>query len=314
MANDSFTSLFNKRKRQRWCLINLQCVHLYLLFIFWVCSGCVTPEPTPHFMITSTHPEQLERGAQVHVYGVGFQEELGVVAVGGRPLIIQRWSSTSVIAEVPLDTPGGEGVMVLSRGGQLTPAFPIYVLGEGGERLGAPPLSDSPPDLGMITQRDMLLSPDQTLPPDDDVTTTLDHPTAQITFTARLDPSDLSYKTLDVLIKSDPSHIFWGIASLFKYPLDQLEFVGTVEAESTNLRAVQGELNGVITWYRVNPDQGPVITLRFIRKDPTDMTPLSFQFIPRFSATRDIKNISIPTTWSDGVVTFSHRTSVEVMP
>ena len=110
-------------------------VHMGWLFLMAYLSACVEKAETANFVILSVSPSVLEPETSIIIEGKGFGGDPNVVAISGQPLRINSWSDQRVVATVPANISVGERFLVLSRDGQQTPPYPVFVSGDLTPRL-----------------------------------------------------------------------------------------------------------------------------------------------------------------------------------
>ena len=291
------------------------------LLLLFLCMNSVFQSCTPStpsvgdFTITEVTPNPVIAGELILISGQGFGTTSGWASISARPLTIIDWQDQFIKAEVPIDTPRGQAVLVVSVANQQSPAFPIIVEGEAGARNGAGPniINDA-----FVQGNSIVGSNDASMtdmnPPidmsmiDPNITVTQEQPDATVTMNAQLGQGIEGFERDELRITIHSKSLAWGIASHLIYPTEALSFVGTLNPLTITHQAKISQLaDQRIVWYVVEPAEETLITLRFKLKQAWQAQELPFKFVPRFSALRDAQNKSIESTWSNATVRLTVR-------
>lgn len=281
--------------------------------------ACVDRALESHLII-EVKPDILSPGRSATITGRGFGPPLlsneQVVAIAGRPLIIDSWSDTLITATLPADLAGGDRVLTLSTQGQPLASTPVFV--------GAPLAEETAQnrdlvasDLGVTTMRsdDMYQEqdfgmPDMMRPIDVKIEYTPERDLAQVGLEPSLVLTEEGKLELQVnlTLTAEQQRQTWGIASHLKYPQNRLNFLGITQQTNRNLNVTTtNQLPGKVLFYRVNPTE-VVMTLRFeVLDSPQTLTtsaPFSLSFVPRFSGIRDLQKQPTTVIWSGGSVRY----------
>jgi hypothetical protein len=301
---------------------------LYLLFFFiQTLGGCVERDATPSLIITEVSPERIQPGSRVVIKGRGFGEEASTVAISARALVIEQWSAAKIIAQVPVDIPGGERFLVVSRSGQQTPPFPVFVVGEletrprGGRPEVGVTLDIDVPDFTLSDMSVDMTIPDQNMGGQE--LFALDDPEAEVVIEAELRDQQGVEELWIKVVARDPSSLggssgwgddpLWGAAAQLDFPVDRLNFIRMELPDGPRAAALRGEVDGRIYWYHgdfsvpADASRFTLMTLRFERLNPQDRAPIRLSFVSRHSALRGVKNQRLPGRWSAGEVQFERR-------
>lgn len=307
----------------QWRLKNLNQTRNWIFGLIITSSGggCVEQPTEASFVITEVIPSPLQLESRAVVSGRGFGDTSGSVTLGDRPLVVTSWSPSSVEVQIPMDVRGGERLLVLSRGGQHTPAFSVLVDAPLGERSRARVDQGVRPDYRIGADQSVDLS----LPPVDQlvgeqVEVLLDQPNAVVTMEAEVQ-IDNGERTLYVhFVAHDPStrgaatgwaeRPLWGAAAQVDYPSDRLNFVGIALENGPERAALRGDIEGRIYWYNgrlripSHVAKWTLMTLKFRWVDPLDHAPISVSLPPRFVTLRGTQNQRLEGNWSAGMIQF----------
>jgi len=266
-------------------------------------------------------PERIQPGGRMIIKGQGFGETPALVSISARPLIIEQWGDREIIVQAPTDTPRGDRFLVVSRLGQQTSPFPVFVVGDlesrprgGRPELGVIPDLNPMPDGGPLDLSvDMIIS-DQDM--GQTLSLTLDDLQAEVILEAEI----RNFQGVDELwlhvIARDPNSLgresgwdqtpLWGAASQLDFPVSQLRFIRMELPDGPKAAALLGERDGRIYWYHGGLEipsgatRFTLMSLRFERLNPQEKASIRFSFVPRHSSLRGVKNQGVPGRWSGG--------------
>lgn len=290
-------------------------------------AGCVERDAEPSFAVTQVTPIPLLLDAEITIEGRGFGESQGEVSISARPINVQSWTDQRITATLPIDTPRGERFLVVSREGQQTQPFPIYIAGElssrpGGGRpeFGAVTDFTLPRDLGTSDQAvDMVADMERV----ETVDITLTDPSAPVVIEAEVN-EDQGLKELWVhIVARDPRSLgapsgwdvdpLWGAAGQLTFPSQQLRYLRMGLPDGPNAAGLAGEEPERVYWYHGNlvienmAERATLMTLRFEILNPENAAPITIGFVPRFSSLRGVKNQRLNHSWSGGEITLLRR-------
>ena len=304
------------------------CLIYLLFFLTQALGGCVERDAAPSLIITEVSPERIQPGSRIVIKGRGFGEESSTVAISARALVIESQSAEKMIAQVPVDIPRGERFIVVSRSGQQTPPFPVFIAGELEPRPhGGRPEVGVIPDIDVPDSTPLDMSVDMTIPDQDmggqELSLALDDPEAEVVIEAELRDQQGVEELWIKVVARDPSslggdsgwgdHPLWGAAAQLDFPVDRLNFIRMELPDGPRAAALRGEVDGRIYWYHgdflvpADASRFTLMTLRFERLNPQDRAPIRLSFVSRHSALRGVKNQRISGRWSAGEVQFERR-------
>jgi hypothetical protein len=294
--------------------LSVSVLFLWLTLVSYACTPS-TP-PLEDFTITQVKPGPVIAGELILISGQSFGSTAGWVSIGARPLTIISWQDQLIKAEVPLDTPRGQTVLVVSVANQQSPAFPITVEGEAGARTRETPVLMNDAFVQLMNPNDASMSDMNSLIDmqiiNPNLIVTQERADATVTMSAQLGQGQEEGLEIfgrdELRIRIHSKDLAWGIASHLIYSTEALSFIGTLNPLTTTHQAKISQLTDQrIIWYVIKPEEEVVLTLRFKLKQAWQAQEVQFKFVPRFSALRNAKNQSIEGTWSNTTVRLTAR-------
>ena len=291
-------------------------------------TSCLSPAPSPPISVSAVTPNPLTPGEEVTITGEGFsvippnatqgaspapsglsgQVSSGQVSIGGRPLEVIEWGARQVRARLPLDTPRGEALLVVSARELISEPHPVVVAGDLRGRVGAPPQLDPPTAGATATPTGGAPTPLPTgsytpdAPADIGLSPTLTAPAGA--------GGPLELHLTVTLGERAINNELWGVATHLTFEGARLRYLGAVEAQGRLLQATEPQaLPGRVALYRADIERGAeaVLTLRFEvigGEEALLSAPLRFDFVPRFSGARAFGGRPLLRTWSGGTLTY----------
>ena len=232
--------------------------------------------------MTRVSPMNPKPGETLRIYGVAFGDSPGFVSLSGRSLAAQRWGNDQIEAKLPLDLRGGRQLLVVARGDERGPPFPVEIFGAGVNVIPTPPalLDQGPPasdqrpdqrDLRELYRVDVIDSGEE----------------AEVSLRPSLEAGELQVELQNNLLDLS------GIAGQLRYQ-GPIEFTRAFPENQDRMHLEEVHA-GQLLFFQVNPSASVIRTLFFRITGPGEVR---FSFPARYRALRDLENKETEGRWA----------------
>jgi hypothetical protein len=286
--------------------MSLQRFSISCLF-FTAILSCSDPQnDATKIQINMVTPSPASQGSVIEVQGKSFGNQSQTLAFEGRPLQIISWTPQSILAQVPMDTPVGDGYLVIHRLGENSQPFAFNIQGEAVNRESNRTFSDYRMTTNDALPLDALidLSVDQNV-------SNYEYEMNPIVENADvvLFPKINSNQQLLIEVQLKNQVNPWGMAFHFTYPSDRLKLVPSPEHDPLlnqdfkKMKMVKEAKAGYLMLFSAYP-QEVVFSLTF---DIIQTGDLLFEFPLRGRMFKDENQKSKQLTWGSAILTLKEK-------
>ncbi|MEE2644795.1 MAG: hypothetical protein VYD19_07665 [Myxococcota bacterium] len=238
--------------------------------------------PLEPLSVTRVSPRVPKPGETLRIYGVAFGESSGFVSLSGRSLAAQRWGNDQIEVNLPRDLRGGRQLLVVARGDERGPPFPVEVFGAGVSISPSPsplpdrgpPASDQRPDqrdLRDLYRVDVIDSGGE----------------VEVSLRPTLEAGELQVELQNNMLDLS------GIAGQLRYQ-GPIEFARAFPENQDRIHLEETH-PGQLLFFQVNPSAAVIRTLFFRVTGPGEVR---FSFPARYRALRDLENQEREGRWA----------------